>query len=380
MGQLARRLVVLGSTGSIGTQTLSVVRSHADSFEVVGLGTGHGTYGFRDQVREFAPRLVSTAAAEPFSIESAEAVSMTELASASDADLIVVAIPGLAALDPTLAAIRAGKDVALASKEALVVAGGLVMAEAARRGVSILPLDSEHNAISQCIRGEPDGSIAGVTLTASGGPFRERSRAEIDAVTPAQALAHPTWKMGPKVTIDSATLMNKGFEVIEAHWLYAMPYERIQVVLHPQSIVHSLVEFVDGSVKAQLSNPDMRLPIQYALAYPGRISIPEGSRRLPITEMGSLTFEPLDEDRYPCFRLAREAAAEGETYPAVLNASDEVAVDLFLNERISFTRIAEIVDLTLQQHQPTANPGLDDLFAADAWAREAVQDLVTARS
>ena len=362
MGQLARRLVVLGSTGSIGTQTLSVVRSHADSFEVVGLGTGHGTDGFRDQVREFAPRLVSTAAAEPFSIESAEAVSMTELASASDADLIVVAIPGLAALDPTLAAIRAGKDVALASKEALVVAGGLVMAEAARRGVSILPLDSEHNAISQCIRGEPDGSIAGVTLTASGGPFRERSRAEIDAVTPAKAL------------------MNKGFEVIEAHWLYAMPYERIQVVLHPQSIVHSLVEFVDGSVKAQLSNPDMRLPIQYALAYPGRISIPEGSRRLPITEMGSLTFEPLDEDRYPCFRLAREAAAEGETYPAVLNASDEVAVDLFLNERISFTRIAEIVDLTLQQHQPTANPGLDDLFAADAWAREAVQDLVTARS
>ena len=379
MGQLARRLVVLGSTGSIGTQTLSVVRSHPDSFEVVGLGTGHASDGFRDQIREFAPGLVSTAAREPLSIESAEAVSMTELASASNADLVVVAIPGLAALGPTLAAIGAGKDVALASKEVLVVAGGLVMAEAARRGVSILPLDSEHNAIWQCIRGEPEGSIAGVTITASGGPFRERSQTEIEAVTPTQALAHPTWKMGHKVTIDSATLMNKGFEVIEAHWLYMMPYEHIQVVLHPQSIVHSFVEFVDGSVKAQLSNPDMRLPIQYALAYPDRISIPDGSRQLAIAEMGSLQFEPLDEDRYACFRLAREAAAKGGTYPTVLNAADEVAVDLFLNERVSFTRIAEIVDSALQQHQPTANPDLDDLFAADTWARETAQDLAMAR-
>ena len=379
MGQLARRLVVLGSTGSIGTQTLSVVRSHPDSFEVVGLGTGHASDGFRDQIREFAPGLVSTAAREPLSIESAEAVSMTELASASNADLVVVAIPGLAALGPTLAAIGAGKDVALASKEVLVVAGGLVMAEAARRGVSILPLDSEHNAIWQCIRGEPEGSIAGVTITASGGPFRERSQTEIEAVTPTQALAHPTWKMGHKVTIDSATLMNKGFEVIEAHWLYMMPYEHIKVVLHPQSIVHSFVEFVDGSVKAQLSNPDMRLPIQYALAYPDRISIPDGSRQLAIAEMGSLQFEPLDEDRYACFRLAREAAAKGGTYPTVLNAADEVAVDLFLNERVSFTRIAEIVDSALQQHQPTANPDLDDLFAADTWARETAQDLAMAR-
>ena len=380
MGQLARRLVVLGSTGSIGTQTLSVVRSHPDAFDVIGLGTGHVSNAFMEQIQEFEPTLVSAAAAETPRVESCETVSMTQLAGSTDADLVVIAIPGLAALEPTMAAIEAGNDVALASKEVLVVAGGLVTEEAARHGVSILPLDSEHNAIWQCVRGEPDGAIAQITITASGGPFRGRDPSELQSVTPKDALAHPTWQMGPKVTIDSATLTNKGFEVIEAHWLYKMPYDRIQVVLHPQSIVHSFVEFVDGSVKAQLSVPDMRLPIQYALAYPDRIRIPTGSRRLSLTEMGSLEFERLDEGRYPCFRLAREAAIKGGTYPAALNAADEVAVELFLANRIPFTQIPEIIDETLQRHVSTVRPELGDLLDADGWARERAMGLASLRS
>ena len=368
MGQLARRLAILGSTGSIGTQALDVVRSHPSLFEVVGLGAGHASERFMTQIAEFQPRYVS-AAAEPLEVQDAETVSMAELAAVPDANLVVVAIPGLGALGPTLAAIEAGKDIALASKEVLVVAGGIVMAEAERRGLSLLPLDSEHNAIWQCLRGEPDGSIARVTLTASGGPFRDADPSALAGVTPAQALAHPTWRMGPKVTIDSATLMNKGFEVMEAHWLYGTPYDRIDVVIHPRSIVHSFVEFLDGSIKAQLSEPDMKLPIQYALVYPDRIGIPDGSTRLKLSELGSLEFRPLDEDRYPCFVLAREAAEKGAAYPAVLNAADEVAVELFLGGAITFDRIPHIIEDTLQAHSAGADPGLEELLEADRWAR-----------
>ena len=369
MGQLARRLVILGSTGSIGAQALSVVRSHPGLFEVAGLGAGHASEQLVAQVREFGPKFVS-AAAEPLQVQGAETVSMAELAVVPDADLVVIAIPGVAALNPTLAAIAAGKNVALASKEVLVVAGEIVMEEAARRNVSVLPLDSEHNAIWQCIQGEPAGSVARVTLTASGGPFRDADPSSLAAVTPAQALAHPTWRMGPKVTIDSATLMNKGFEVIEAHWLYGIPYDRIDVVMHPRSIVHSFVEFLDGSVKAQLSEPDMKLPIQYALAYPDRIGMPDGSKRLKLSQLGSLEFGPLDEDRFPCFTLAREAAEKGGAYPAVLNAADEVAVGLFLDGTITFQDIPRIVADTMQAHRAGANPGLEGLLDADRWARD----------
>ncbi len=378
MGQLARRLVILGSTGSIGTQVLSVVRSHADLFEIVGLGAGRASERFEEQLREFGPKFASLAAPDAPDVQGATPVSMRQLAALPDADLVVVAIPGIGALEPTLAAIAAGKNVALASKEALVVAGGIVMGEAERRGVSILPLDSEHNAIWQCIRGEPSSSVARVTLTASGGPFRDTDPSGLAAVTPAQALAHPTWQMGPKVTVDSATLMNKGFEVIEAHWLYGISYDRIDVVLHPRSIVHSFVEFLDGSVKAQLSEPDMRLPIQYALTYPDRIRMPEGTRRLELSRLGNLEFLPLDEGRFACFALAREAARNGGTYPAVLNSADEVAVDLFLEQKATFDRIPQIIEATLDAHRPLEEPGLEELLEAGRWARDYATALVAA--
>lgn len=375
MDDLVRRLAILGSTGSIGTQTLSVVRSRPDRFQIVGLAAGHDSEAFRAQVREFHPTLVSLGQGAPVSDDgpSPECVSLEEMASHSDVDLVVIAIPGLAALGPTLAAVQSGKMVALASKEVLVVAGKLVMAEVAQRGVTLLPIDSEHNALWQCLQGEDrEAGVAGLVLTASGGPFRERATEELASVTPQDALAHPTWRMGPKVTVDSATLMNKGFEVMEAHWLFDMPYDRIRVVVHPQSIIHSLVEFVDGSMKAQLSMPDMRLPIQYALTYPERLGRQESVRPLDLVEMGDLTFEPLDEERFPCFRLARHAARLGDTYPAVLNAADEEAVALFLDGRIPYLAIPALIEEALEHHKPVSAPSLAELLEVDAWARQTV--------
>jgi 1-deoxy-D-xylulose-5-phosphate reductoisomerase len=365
-----KRLAILGATGSIGQQTLEVVRSFGDRFQVIGLGAGRNLPLLERQIEEFQPKLVSIAEAslrQSLRHPEYELLSLDELASHPDVDLVVIAISGKAGLVPTLTAIEAGKSIALATKEVLVMAGEIVTTAARRRGVEILPIDSEPSAIWQCLRGE-ERSVARLILTASGGPFRQLAREQLATVTPQQALDHPTWKMGKKITIDSATMMNKGFEVIEANWLFDVPVEKIEVVVHPQSIVHSFVEFVDGSIKAQLSPPDMRLPIQYALFYPERP--PSELPRLDFSNIGPLTFEAPDLERFPCLRLALEAGRRGGTYPAVLSAADEVAVELFLEQRISFLDIATLVEEALEQHQSIPHPSLEEILAADAWARE----------
>ena len=363
MGDTQRRIAVIGSTGSIGTQTLDVVRRNAERFRIVGLAAGRDSDAFRAQVAEFAPSMAIAG-------ESSTPDGLADMARSPQVDTVVVAVPGLAALAPALAAIETGKALALASKEVLVVAGEIVQREAQRRGAALLPVDSEHSALWQCLAGEPPDSLRRLILTASGGPFLTRPDTDLDAVTPAEALSHPTWRMGPKVTVDSATLMNKAFEVMEARWLYDVDYDRIDVLVHRQSIVHSLVEFVDGTLKAQLSMPDMRLPIQYALAHPDRIERPADWREMDYDV--ELTFEALDRGRFPCFGIALDAARSGKTYPAALNAADEVAVDLFLSGAIPFNAIAALISDALDAHKPIAKPTLPDLLAADAWAREHV--------
>jgi len=364
-----KRLAILGSTGSIGQQTLDVVRSFPDRFHVIALAGGRNAPLLERQIREFQPELVSIELAssrERLRALRCEILSAEELAAHPDVDLVVVAISGKAGLSPTLEAIRAKKSIALATKEVLVMAGQIVTAEARRHGAQILPIDSEPSAIWQCLRGE-EKRTARLILTASGGPFRHLTADELSRVTPQQALEHPTWRMGKKITIDSATLMNKGFEAIELNWLFDVPFEDIEIVIHPQSIVHSMVEFVDGSIKAQLSMPDMRLPIQYALFYPERS--PSELPRLDFSDIGALTFEAPDTERFPCLRLALEAGRKGGTYPAVLNAADEVAVELFLENRIGFLDIANLVEETLARHEGISQPSLEEILTADAWAR-----------
>ena len=373
-----KRLALLGSTGSIGRQTLDVVRALPERCGVVALAAGGNTELFLDQVREFRPKLVSLHSLDAEnklkeSLPDLSHLSMEDIASHPDIDLVVVATSGKAGLASTLAAVRSGKSVALANKEVLVMAGELVTSGAERRGVEIMPIDSEHSAIWQCLRGEVRDSVADLILTASGGPFRSRPLEELAAITPEEALRHPTWQMGKKVTIDSATLMNKGFEAIEARWLFNVPFSRIRVVIHPQSIVHSLVRFIDGSVKAQLSLPDMRLPIQYALSYPERWQN-DNLPLLDVEKASSLTFEGIDLERFPCLRLALEAGRRGGTYPAVLSAADEVAVDLFLSRQIGFRDIATLVERVLMQHEGVSHPSLENILAADAWARESARN------
>lgn len=365
-----KRLAVLGSTGSIGRQTLEVVSAFPDRFEVVALACGENVSLLKEQVAEFKPRLVCTElAAGAKEILGATCLPLEEIASHPDVDLVVISTSGKAGLGATLAAIRAGKKVALANKEVLVMAGGIVVAEAQKYDAEIVPIDSEHSAIWQCLNGEERRTVSKLILTASGGPFRQSTLAQLAAVTPKDALNHPTWRMGTKVTIDSATLMNKGMEVIEAHWLFDIPYSQIEVVVHPQSIIHSIVEFVDGSAKAQLSLPDMRLPIQYALTHPERWESPfrEG---IDFGSIVSFDFEPVDLDRFPCLKLAMEAGERGGTYPAVLSAADEVAVELFLAKKIAFPDIAAVVARTLDCHEVISYPSIEDIFAADTWARE----------
>jgi 1-deoxy-D-xylulose-5-phosphate reductoisomerase len=366
-----KRLAILGSTGSIGRQTLEVVRAFPQRFQVVALTGGRNLTLLKAQVREFKPKLVSTeSGARGERMPGASHLSMEEIAAHPDVEVVVIATAGKAGLGPTLAAIRSGKTVALANKEVLVMAGEVVSAEAKRQGVEILPIDSEHSAIWQCLHGEDRKDIARLILTASGGPFRSKTVRQLAEVTPDEALRHPTWQMGTKVTIDSATLMNKGMEIIEAHWLFGVPFDRIEVIIHHQSIIHSLVEFIDGSTKAQLSFPDMRLPIQYALTYPERW---EGVFRskMDFAKIGSLNFEAVDLARFPCLRIAREAAVKGGTYPAVLCAADEVAVELFLKKKIGFPGIADLVARTLERHDGVSQPSLEDIISADAWARDA---------
>ncbi len=375
MDNIIKHIAILGSTGSIGQQTLEVVRALGDRFQVAGLGAGRNVQLLARQIEEFKPKFVCFQGNEeqgegPLShVPGFEFLSLEEIASHPDVDLILVATSGKAGLAPTLAAIRAGKQVALANKEVLVMAGGIVMEEARRHGVEIAPVDSEHSAVWQCLQGEHREKVARLILTASGGPFRNYSLEQLAAITPEQALNHPTWQMGKKVTIDSATLMNKGMEIIEARWLFDLPFENIDVIVHPNSIVHSLVEFTDGSVKAQLSPPDMRLPIQYAITYPERWPNPQ-LPRIDWSKFSSLDFELPDLSRFPCLKIAIEVGKEGGTYPAVLSAADEVAVDLFLSHRIGFLDIAKIVEETLGHHVKVNNPSLEEVLAADAWARD----------
>jgi len=362
-----KRLAILGSTGSIGQQTLEIVRSFPDKFSVVGLAGGENTGLLAKQISQFQPQLVYSTSKLSLS-NKAKFSPMEEIASHPEVDLVVIATSGKIGLTPTLAAIRASKKIALANKEILVMAGKIITAEAKRYRAQILPIDSEHSAIWQCLRGEK-AKVAQLILTASGGPLYHYSPSQLAKVTAEEALQHPTWKMGRKVTIDSATLMNKGLEAIEAHWLFSIPFDKIEIAIHPQSIVHSLVEFADSSVKAQLSFPDMRLPIQYALSYPERLpnsKLP----RLDLIQVNSLTFEPVNYSNFPCLELALDAGKKGGTYPAVLCAADEIAIELFLTGHTNFPGIAEIIAKTIKSHQGTVDPTLGEILAADAWGRE----------
>ncbi|TYA14319.1 1-deoxy-D-xylulose-5-phosphate reductoisomerase [Paenibacillus faecis] len=373
-----KKITVIGSTGSIGTQTLDVVRQHQDQFEVEGLAAGSNAELFVEQVRAFRPKKASVANREiadkvrssiPSEVQLFHGEEgLVEVAAGTDADTVVTAIVGSAGLRPTLAAISEGKHIALANKETLVTAGHLVTDLARKKGVSLLPVDSEHSAIFQCLNGERAEDAERITLTASGGSFRDLNRDQLRHVTVEDALKHPNWSMGAKVTIDSATMVNKGLEVIEARWLFGMDFERIGVLLHPESIVHSFVEYRDGSVIAQLGTPDMRVPIQYALTYPDRW-ISE-AKRLSLAEVGKLHFREMDFERYPCLRLAYECGKIGGTATSVYNAANEVAVARFLNREIPFLQIEHIIETVLSRHEVQAEPGLEAIKEADRWARE----------
>ncbi len=373
------RVVVLGSTGSIGRQTLEVLAAHPDRFELVGIASAHASAAFDDQ-RAAHP------AARAWSADDAsgEGVGdgLVDLATGTDADLVVVATTGMAALPAVLAALRARRRVALANKETLVAGGHLVAAALDELGGDPLdwlrPIDSEHSAIWQCLVGEPSGSVARLVLTASGGPFRGRDPRTLRAVTPDEALAHPTWRMGPKITVDSATLVNKAFEVIEARWLYRLPYATIDAVIHPQSVVHSLVEFVDGSYKAQLGLPDMRLPIQYALTYPDRLPAPS-SHGTP-EAWATLTFEALAPGAYPAYDAVRAASAAGGNRGTVVNAADEVAVAAFLGGRLPITGIAPAIAGAVDRWGTDAEPDLPTIVALDAEVRAALGRELEARA
>lgn len=386
MTTFPRRIALLGSTGSIGRQTLDIVRCFPDKFRIVTLAARSNVALLAEQAREFSPALVACFADAPHVARQAREElpgvvlgeqGLLEVATHPDVDIVVAATSGLMGLRPTLAAIGAGKTIAIANKETLVMAGHLVTQAAQRAGVAILPIDSEHSAIWQCLHGEEPDTIHHLILTASGGPFRRASLEELRAVTVEQALAHPTWRMGSKITIDSATLMNKGLEVLEAHWLFGIPYERIEVVVHPESIIHSMVEFVDGSIKMQASLPSMHLPIMHALSYPDRLNV-KGTgliRPLRWPEVAHLNFEELDPVRFPCFRLALEAATRGGTYPGALVGADEEAVELFLAGKISFLGIAELIEAVLERHQSVAQPDVATTLEASAWARRTAREL-----
>ena len=376
-----RRVVVLGSTGSIGTSTIKVAEDLPGEIRLVGLAAGGNADLLVEQARKFGVSKVSINDASKVSaLQSALGLSaevscgpegLLNLATLPEADIVLIAIVGTAGLQPALAAIRAGKDIAVASKEILVMAGETVMSEAKKHGVKVLAVDSEHSAIFQCLDDKPPASVRNLWLTASGGPFRDKQvwpKASFSGITVEKALKHPSWVMGRKITIDSATLFNKGLEMIEARWLFDIEMARVQVVVHPQSIVHSMVEFIDGSIIAQMSTPDMCLPIQYALTYPHRMKNDRVQTNFPA--IGTLTFEQPDVERFPALQLARRAGEVGGTLPAVLNAANEVAVDLFVNRRIGFPDITTTVARVMAVHRTVDHPSLDQILAADTWARQ----------
>jgi 1-deoxy-D-xylulose-5-phosphate reductoisomerase len=377
-----RNVVLLGSTGSIGTSTIKVAEDLPDQIRLIGLAAGNNVELLLEQTRKHRPASISISdpakaaelrnalgtAADVYSGDE----GLIKLATLPAADIVLIAIVGTAGLQPALAAIRAGKDIAVASKEILVMAGEIVMREAEKHGVKVLAVDSEHSAIFQCLDGKPGASVRKLWLTASGGPFRDRvawPKEKFSEITVERALKHPSWVMGRKITIDSATLFNKGLEMIEARWLFNIEMDRVGVVVHPQSIVHSMVEFVDGSIIAQMSAPDMCLPIQYALTYPARVS--SDRVQTNFAKIGTLTFDEPDTDRFPALGLARRAGEIGGTLPAVFNAANEVAVEAFCNRHITFDQIPAVVAETMKLHEVVQHPSLEQILAADAWARGA---------
>lgn len=383
-----RRLAILGSTGSIGQSALSVVDAHADKLEVVALAAGRNVALFEKQIARYRPRMISMAA--PEGVDRLRAGGFAALAETAgvgreglvrvathpEVDIVLCATSGTDSLEAVLAAIEAGKRIALANKEVLVMAGSLVTSAARRHGTAIIPVDSEHNAIHQCLHGRSLDEVSRLVLTASGGPFLGLGRAELEGVVPDDALRHPTWRMGRKITIDSATLMNKGLEVIEAHWLFGAPADRIEVVIHPQSVVHSMVELTDGSVIAQLGVTDMRLPIQYAFSYPERWDSP--LPRLDLVSCGSLEFRLPDHEAFPCLRLAYEALEGDGGLPVVLNAANEVAVERFLEGRLAFVDIPRVIEQAMSDYKAAPVLTLDDVRAIDAWARRRADQIVSA--
>jgi 1-deoxy-D-xylulose-5-phosphate reductoisomerase len=383
-----KRIAILGSTGSIGTSTLAVVERFPELFQVVALAGGNNSELLEAQVRQFHPSLVAIAgelAAADLRKRCADlkvriiagVEGMIQVAAAEDADITVSSIVGTAGLVPTMAAVRSGKDIALANKEVLVTAGELVMEECRSRNVRLFPVDSEHSAIFQCLQAGERRDVKRLVLTASGGPFRDHAKADLEKVTLQQALKHPNWSMGKKITIDSATLMNKGLEVIEAHWLFGMRPEQIGVLVHPQSIVHSLVEFRDGSVVAQLGMPDMKGPIAYALSFPDRL--PDVSPGLDLAAIASLTFREPDLELFPCLGYAYDAIRAGGSMPAVLSAANEVAVKHFLEERIRYTDIAKVIRATMDAHRPVRFKTVEEALKADLWARGEAERIIGSR-
>jgi 1-deoxy-D-xylulose-5-phosphate reductoisomerase len=375
-----KRIAILGSTGSIGQSALAVVDAHPNRLQIVGLAAGENVDRMAEQVTRYRPRVVAMATGQATArlrkiIGAGDVIcadpgrdGLVTVASREDVDVVLCASSGTEALEAVLAAIDHGKTIALANKEVLVMAGRIVTEAARRKGVPILPVDSEHNAIHQCLHGRAPAEVKRVVLTASGGPFRGRTAAQLDTVTADDALRHPTWRMGRKITVDSATLMNKGLEVIEAHWLFGLSADQIDVLIHPQSVVHSMVELVDGSIIAQLGVTDMRLPIQYAFSYPERWSAPLPS--LDFRRASRLEFEAPDTEAFPCLRLAYRALASNSSLPVVLNAANEIAVTLFLEGRLSFPSIAQVVARTMDAHEPVETPTLEHVRALDRWARD----------
>ena len=377
-----KKIAILGSTGSIGTQTLDVVRAHSDELEVVALAAGSNKERLKEQIREFPPELVSLSderkaqeLKEELAGEAVEVVcgmdGLIEVAGIDSADVVVTAVVGMMGILPTMEAIRKGKDIALANKETLVTAGHLIIPMAREYGVSILPVDSEHSAIFQCLQGEPKKALDKILLTASGGPFRGKSAEFLETVTLEDALNHPNWSMGPKITIDSSTMVNKGLEVMEAKWLFGVDYSQIEVVIQPQSIIHSMVQYIDGAVIAQLGTPDMRVPIEYALFYPERRSLP--GDRLDFSKLSQITFEKPDYKVFRGLSLAIEAGKTGGTMPTVFNAANERAVAKFLKGEIKYTDIVRSIEKCMDAHKVSAHPDLEEILATEQWVYSVLQ-------
>ena len=378
-------ITILGSTGSIGTQALDVIAAHGDQFSVAAVAANTSWQTVAKQVREFHvpfAAMVDAGAGEKLRAEVGDTCTvfagprcLQQLLDNAPADMVLTSLVGAAGIEPTVYAIDKGLDIALANKETLVAAGELVMAKAKEKGVAILPVDSEHGAIFQCLQGRKQEEVEKLLVTASGGPHFQRPLSEFPSITVAQCLKHPTWNMGSKITIDSATMFNKGLEVIEAHWLFNMSYDTIDVVIQPQSMIHSMVQFIDGSVIAQLGEPDMRLPIQYAFTYPDRLPV-RGAKRINWRELGHLDFYEPDNDKFPSLPLAYEAGRIGGTMPCVLNGANEIAVYAFLRQEISFTRIFDIVRTVMEKHQVCRDVTLESVRSADAWARRCAASLL----